>query len=602
VATLLDYSWAGAAADPVGSPWASTPGEGTFQRIGDGTGGVSTNFTFSIIYDTGHAATANHKSTSYFSDVGGRNGGPAVCLDVLTGACFFIQNGDVSNVRFYWTNGLGSFTEIGVAVGYSFNTTDGWTLERVSAGNILRAYQGGVQIGSDVVDSSLSGGEPATTGYDAAQRWSRIVHEDDSAGPSFAGDDDSGDWWAGVQRCATGVAIAGASAALSIAVGIANSNFKSEDLPVASGATALYEGDPPQLRTAIASPTYVVWAADEEIVPQPAVLDDDPWVQPRPQVPSPVTYQAWTDGEVPTFTKALDDGVWWRAQWVEPAQGRQPWFHDDVVLQPSAIDSDTWGAWLSMPWASVAASQPPAVCDDIAPPPVAPIVDDDAWQRIDAWQAAPALWVARVDDDLPLQVSSTLVEDYWPLTPIARAAAVAWLPPPDDDAPIIALSDDYWPVPALAPAGVVVWLPLADDFVPLPLGIAEDYWLQPPAAAVDPVVRVATEQDEIATPPPPLGVDELYWPVPPAPTVPPTFRPWGEGDEWVPYVEPPAPTPAPTPAPPAGGGGGSSKTGKRTSAWTVEDEDNLRRQLRLRQDDEEVLLAIMALVASGRLN
>lgn len=184
MATLLDFLFTGAAADPVPSPLATTPGEGTFKRIGDGTGGVSTNNTFSIVYDTGHNATPNHQSTSYFADVGGRNGGPAVCLDVLTGACFFAQNGNSVDILTYWTNGLGSFIQNGTVAGFAFNTTDGFSLKRIAATDTLQVLQAGVQIGSDIIDATLSGGEPATTGYDDAQRWSRIVYEDDSATPS----------------------------------------------------------------------------------------------------------------------------------------------------------------------------------------------------------------------------------------------------------------------------------------------------------------------------------------------------------------------------------------------------------------------------------
>lgn len=178
--TLLDYVWTGAAANPAPSPWAATPGEGTFQRIGDGTGGVSVNNTFSIAYDTGHTATANHQSTSYFATLGGRNGGPAVRLDVLTGACYFFQNGNTVDIAVYYTNGLGFFSQIGTVAGVAFNTTDGFTLQ--VAGTTLKVLVAGSQVGSDITDATLSGGEPATTGYDDAQRWSRIVHEDDSAG------------------------------------------------------------------------------------------------------------------------------------------------------------------------------------------------------------------------------------------------------------------------------------------------------------------------------------------------------------------------------------------------------------------------------------
>lgn len=180
MAVLFDYLWTGAAADPAPAPIASTPGEGTFRRIGDGTGGVSVNNTFSTAYDQDHNATANHQSTSYFADVGGRNGGPAVCMELLSGACYFMQNGDGATARVYWTNGLGSYLEVGSAAA-TFNTTDGWSLRRIAATNTLQMLQAGVQFGSDIVDSALSGGEPGTTGYDDAQRWSRVVHEDDSA-------------------------------------------------------------------------------------------------------------------------------------------------------------------------------------------------------------------------------------------------------------------------------------------------------------------------------------------------------------------------------------------------------------------------------------
>lgn len=182
MATLLDYSFAGADADP--DPTFTTPsGRGTFRRVSN-KGAVSTNNTFSVAYDGSHSATANQKSTIYMSDVGGRNGGPAVCIDPSTGACYFIQNGNAADISVYWFNG-GAFTVIGTILGVAYNTTDSFTLERV--GTTLKVRVNGTQVGSDITDTNLSGGQPGTTGYDDAQRWSRVVFEDDSAGPTGGG-------------------------------------------------------------------------------------------------------------------------------------------------------------------------------------------------------------------------------------------------------------------------------------------------------------------------------------------------------------------------------------------------------------------------------
>jgi hypothetical protein len=184
--TLLDYSFPGGDANPNGSPLATPSGYGTFQRISN-QGGVSAGSTFSLAHHDSSSATPNHKSTAFMGAVGGGTGGPAVCMNVLTGACYFTQSGNLTDMTVYYHNGVGGFSVLTTIGGETYNTTDGAGLERIDAIDTLRVYRGATQIGSDIVDASLTGGEPGVTGYDATQRYSRLLFEDDSAGPTGGG-------------------------------------------------------------------------------------------------------------------------------------------------------------------------------------------------------------------------------------------------------------------------------------------------------------------------------------------------------------------------------------------------------------------------------
>src|SRR6266511_2078322 len=127
-------------------------------------------------------------------------------------------------------------------------------------------------------------------------------------------DDDSGDWWAGTQRCFAAVPLAAGVAALALSASLCWGYQQQTDDIVPQPVIVVEEEtwSSPILLTS--QPWTKAWISDEEIVPAPAVFrpDEDAWLPPTP-APAPLWLKAWVADEdlVPQpVVVRLDEDAW----------------------------------------------------------------------------------------------------------------------------------------------------------------------------------------------------------------------------------------------------------------------------------------------------
>src|SRR6266571_7010598 len=117
---------------------------------------------------------------------------------------------------------------------------------------------------------------------------------------AFPIDDDSGDWWAGTQRCFAAVPRAAGVAALALSASLCWGAQQQTDEIVPQPVVVVEEEtwSSPILLTS--QPWTKAWISDEEIVPAPAIFrpDEDSWFPPPPIQARPWITPATADDEI----------------------------------------------------------------------------------------------------------------------------------------------------------------------------------------------------------------------------------------------------------------------------------------------------------------
>lgn len=285
-------------------------------------------------------------------------------------------------------------------------------------------------------------------------------------------------FWAGVQKCGAGIALAAvlAATALSTAQAAIVDSYHQDD------------------------PAGKLFGQD----------DEDFWQNPVAPVPAALGRLYLPDPEeIPATTlRGQPDEDFW----TNPVAPVQPWTpfvfrDDDVAVQPVlGIDEDLW----ENPVPAVPASLGRIYIPDPEEIPAASLhgqPDEDYWQVL-APQAA--LQVSRVfsDDDVIATAAAPAFspdEDYWPL-PIVSAPASAVRAFSDDDvsfsSPAI-MDEDLWTVPRMWSTSAPRLLIVDDNVAPQPLHTDEDFWVAPPARNWPPPPKLFAYDDVLF--PAPLG-------------------------------------------------------------------------------------------------
>lgn len=258
------------------------------------------------------------------------------------------------------------------------------------------------------------------------------------------------------------------------------------------------------------------WAAPDELPPQAAVpaLDDGAWLPPAPAAPAPIA-RAWqADDDLPaSTTPALDDGAGWAAQAPAPRlQLPDPWADEQPLFWPL----DEAYAWQAQ-WVPATVAAPAFRADDEIASVAAPIVEDEAWLYLRPFAVPPAQPAFSADDEVQQAVAPLPIEEqYWQAPRIEPVPAVAPLFNAQDELPAPAapvIDDEAWQPPLPLPAAPRWTLWQVEDEQPTPAVLDETHlWPLPPAAPVANTWQAAVDVD--FAPPPPVAVpDEAYWPL-----------------------------------------------------------------------------------------
>jgi hypothetical protein len=378
------------------------------------------------------------------------------------------------------------------------------------------------------------------------------------------GDGDS--WWAGANRCAAGVAIAGAASALALSTAIAGSfthGAQQDELPVVTASSSPYGGGIPP-PTARDETRLRHWFSGDDLPTPPAFTPDDAeWQQFLPLAPSTVAPVAWVNDD--SQSVVLDDVAEWQAPpvasftavplvfvgddivpqpvvsvvsddpgWqpvVFPAFSAvtQPWADDDVAPQAPTFEADTWQA----PTATVlAAPQPFAADDELPQTPAAIASEADTWRPAQP-QPAPIAALPWVEGDVVATAAAGSAQGGGSTygSPGREATRVLRWPVSDDlPTPAATLPDEVDTVPLLRSIDDPTSTVWAENEEVVPRAQPEDeYWQRPFSIRVEPTARVWTQQDErpFVTA---LHGDDAQWPPVPS-LVAPVARLWDQQDE-----------------------------------------------------------------------
>jgi len=319
--------------------------------------------------------------------------------------------------------------------------------------------------------------------------------------PDVAGDS----WWGGQMHSMASVPRAGAAAALAITVAIAGSfNYNDDGVPSAPQTTMVAPGEGWQVFPIGDQPLPVVFAADEQIVPQPAppALDEGAWTPPR-VLASTIFSRTWSIADdLPT---RVDQDYWWQApQSVTLRIQLQPWADEETVPQPVviALEDDYWfalQAQVEAPRVALGQAQ-----DDIvqAPAPFVPV--EDYWLRFHTDPVEIVVLASPPGAGTPQPPPGAFVpvEYYWHNPRTFSPPAVVR---------VFSANEEIVPQGATGGAGagaygsrvvvnarIIRWSGTGDDIVPqpAPLQIVESDWqvYTPPRAAPKPLYLPDPEQ------------------------------------------------------------------------------------------------------------
>ena len=356
-----------------------------------------------------------------------------------------------------------------------------------------------------------SSGETSTSiawGGTSGSAFGSTVVELDASTPSVVNDPSESDYWAGQEKCEVGMAtknvlaVVALSSALCFGLqqqqeeafpptplpaqasssppptqrAVQRTTFikwdQQDDLPIPAASPALDDGDAVRPPDKIDLVNGIIWATDEEIVPQPSGLnvDDDGRIELPPAVPAraPIAFAA--DEEIVPQQAALhvdDDGTidfrpiiamriptaFWSDEeivpkveddyWQIPAPRSQravfqdPWSDSDFAAQaasPSWLDDDPWAP--PAPRQSAVGQFQLWANDELRSATPSPLVEEEAWQ-----QPKPASLEIRalqqIDDEALPHAAPTIIEEQdgprlWPVI----AAARVFVPQDSGDGPV----------------------------------------------------------------------------------------------------------------------------------------------------------------------
>lgn len=286
------------------------------------------------------------------------------------------------------------------------------------------------------------------------------------------GDHDENSWWAGINFCSVGVAIAGAALALATSVSVAN--------------------------------TIVQNGLDETFVPAMGggVLKDEAKVF------------RWYQGDdlVAAVTPLADDTVGWTI-YVPPKEPKKTVYLPDAEEIPagSLFGVPTEGDFIPSPIQPTPFLWVGQWQDEIGTPAFTP--EENYWAQLPFSPEPPKNLVWLANDERPTPPTTIVDEDYWwvpppvtitPLSPIWTNQA-EWVVPPASFTP----SEEDWQVkltPVYDPT-IVVWA-VTEDLVPQPAAVVDGGG----GVIKDEVWVVRWYQgDDLPIPPAPLPFDEDYW-------------------------------------------------------------------------------------------
>jgi hypothetical protein len=321
--------------------------------------------------------------------------------------------------------------------------------------------------------------DPGTFAKDVSAAWRAqtvLVYP----GPVIGRDDDD-THWSSSNYGFSNIPIAGAAAALSLAVSIANAFNQ----PAEFQWPVVLQGEDKQEVIAVGrDPVPLAFFCDDDIVPQaapPAALEESEWRAPIVVVAGPVISGPVWDDQIPS--RLLEEEYSWTQPYPKLVPIAQPSFADDVVVQQ----------------------------------PVEVVTVEDYWLRLFSIDPPIVGLYAPDPEEIPAgQLVSALDDTLSSITQLARPAPTATLWSVGDDiVPQGAFSpdEDYWLRLVADPTSVVIV-----DFErgaggpgTIELPVDEQYWFTLRHQVAPVIFKAFGADDEITQAAVPLPVDEMYW-------------------------------------------------------------------------------------------
>lgn len=363
-------------------------------------------------------------------------------------------------------------------------------------------------------------------------------------------DDDSSDaWWAGVQMCFVSVPIAGAAAALSVAVSIAGSFNHQDELPypsrisVAESVQVIAIGDDRQF------PTFV----DDDVAPtQPTALEEGEWQPPQTIAPvlqvsplwddsiparlvvdeegqwtqpytiTPLALQSFAADEeiVPQATRVLDEGEWTQPYTYAPLALQKFVADEEIIPRPFLPDDDYWFQLSTDPNIVVVIDM--EMGGGGAAPQSTPLsVEDEYWFRLEPQPPLLLHKIFTADDEIPQPVLSSEISGAFDQRAVSTTTFVEWYQPDDLPRPPFPADEGEWNIYTPPLQKAVGWLWDQPDELPTPVpGTFEDDswpWLMSLLAVQQPAklpIYLPDAMQDVTTVPPPSATrhDKPVWP------------------------------------------------------------------------------------------
>ena len=377
--------------------------------------------------------------------------------------------------------------------------------------------------------------------------------------PTITYDEDSNDWWGGVQKCFVQVAIATTIAATALTTQLAQPNFDPQEMPPISSEdmTWQHQIQPPTqwnvpifVSSAGAAPGQyqveedfwqnpvapVVWPNGRLYLPDPeeiptgnlsGAFNEDFWQNPVAPVSSyPVPFVFNTNEDITTTATNFYEDLWQHQ--IQPPDNRNiPIYGSSIAAAPSSHqpDEDYWQHLFTQP----AKWNVPLFSSSVAAAPLPPVFHPEEESYQPQLVAEPLVQFIFFTEDGSAVAGIQPDEDFWqnpvPLVLANNFIALPYLP--DSDQLVVSAvtgqpDEDFWKNPvAPVPATNFIKLPYLPDpeelFVP---GVApgqpdEDYWQNPvPPVAGSNFIRLPylPDPEEIkVSPPATINFDEDFW-------------------------------------------------------------------------------------------